>query len=150
MSDRLIGNVPGADASVSESLPALVGRLGDDLTQLVDSKLSLLKIELQEDLRWYARSGARAIGGGVVAAVGVALLSVGAAFFVSALLRQVAGIGVSAAYSLGFASVGLLFLVVGATVALRAARKLTAGEPGVEHTAQAPDGSRESLRPGRV
>jgi hypothetical protein len=149
MSDRLVGNVPGADTSVSESLPALVGRLGDDLTQLVDSKLSLLKIELQEDLRCYARSGARAIGGGVVAVVGMALLSVGAAFFVSALLRQVAGFDVSAAYSLGFASVGLLFLVFGATVALRAARKLTAGEPGVEHTAQAPDGSRESLRPGR-
>src|SRR4029453_10827340 len=81
---------------------------------------------------------------------GVALLSVGAAFFASALLRQVAGFGVSAAYSLGFTSVGLFFLVVGATVALRAARNLTAGGPGVEHSAQAPDGSRESLGPGRV
>ena len=54
MSDRLIGNVPGADASVSESLPALVGRLGDDLTQLVDSKLNLLNIEFQEALLRFA------------------------------------------------------------------------------------------------
>ncbi len=33
----------------TESLPSLVGRLGDDVMQLFDTKLSLLKVELKEE-----------------------------------------------------------------------------------------------------
>ena len=41
----------GADTPPpSDSLPALVGRLGEDLTRLVDSKLGLLKIEIRDSI----------------------------------------------------------------------------------------------------
>jgi hypothetical protein len=148
MSDRFAEKRSGADASDTESLPILVGRLGKDLTELVDSKLSLLKMELQEDVRSYGRSGARVIGGAVVAAVGVGLLSAGAAFFVSTLLRKTTEVSLSAAYSVGFASVGLLFLVVGALVAVRAAQKLATSERKVPQATEASERSQVSLRPG--
>ena len=43
--------------SETESLPSLVGRLGDDVMQLFDTKLSLLKVELREEANAYARGG---------------------------------------------------------------------------------------------
>jgi hypothetical protein len=151
MSDRPTVKPSRADVSdPSESLPVLVGRLGDDLTELVDSRLSLLKIELQEDLRWYARTGTRAIIGGVVASLGVGLLSTAAAFVVSTLLRAKAGVDFPAAYSLGFSIVGFLFLIGGAVVAVRAARSLTGGDPTAAQAAQSLESSERSLGPGRA
>jgi hypothetical protein len=41
-----------------ESLPGLLGRVGEDLATLLDAKLRLLKIEIEEDVRAYARGGA--------------------------------------------------------------------------------------------
>ncbi len=32
-----------------ENLPSLVGRLGEDVMQLFDAKLNLLKVEIKED-----------------------------------------------------------------------------------------------------
>src|SRR4030095_4957993 len=67
---------PRADApSSAESLPALVGRLSEDLTTLVDSKLSLFKLEVKEDLRSYLRGGIRVGAGVLVAGVGFGLVS---------------------------------------------------------------------------
>ena len=40
-----------------ESLPVLVGRLGDDIMQLFDTKVSLLKVEVKEEVNEYARGG---------------------------------------------------------------------------------------------
>jgi hypothetical protein len=37
----------------NESLPSLLGRLADELTQLFDAKLDLLKAELKEEARAY-------------------------------------------------------------------------------------------------
>jgi hypothetical protein len=149
MSERPPVKPSRADVSdPSESLPVLVGRLGDDLRELIDSRLSLLKIELQEDLRWYARNGTRAIIGGVVASLGVGLLSTAAAFVVSTLLRAKAGVNFPAAYSLGFSIVGFLFLIGGAVVAVRAARSLTGGDPTAEQDAQSLESSERSLRGG--
>jgi hypothetical protein len=88
------------------------------------------------------------IGGATVAAVGVGLLSAGAAFFVSSLLRKIAEVSLSAAYSLGFAIVGLLFLVLGVLVAVRAAHNLTASERNVPQGTDASERSGVSLRPG--
>ncbi len=49
----------------NESLPSLFSRLGDDVMQLFDTKMSLLKVELKEEANNYARGGAMiAVGGG--------------------------------------------------------------------------------------
>jgi hypothetical protein len=52
-------------AADGESLPGLLGRVGEDLATLLDAKLGLLKIEIAEDIRAYARGGV-AIGAGTV------------------------------------------------------------------------------------
>ncbi len=47
----------------TDSLPSLFARLGDDVMQLFDTKLSLLKVEIKEEANEYARDGIM-IGGG--------------------------------------------------------------------------------------
>jgi uncharacterized membrane protein YqjE len=97
----------------SESLPSLIGRLGDDVMQLVDTKLSLLKVELKEDANEFARDGALIAVGGVVAAIGFALLNVAVAFGISTLFANT-DLSQPAKYAIGFASAGVLYLIVGA------------------------------------
>ena len=96
-----------------ESLPALFGRLGDDVMQLFDTKMSLLKVELKEEANTYARGGAMIAVGGVIAAIGFALLNVALAFGISMLLVNV-DISQPARYAIGFVTAGVLYLIVGA------------------------------------
>lgn len=108
----------------TESLPSLVGRLGDDVMQLFDTKLSLLKVELKEDVNVYAR-GAIAIGmGGIVAAVGFALLNVAVAFGVSTLFADT-NLSQSTQYALGFVITGVFYLVIGSIVILATKSRLS-------------------------
>ena len=100
----------------NESLPALVGRLGDDVMQLFDTKISLLKVEIKEEVSAVcANSGALIAAGGIIAAIGFALLNVAIAFGISTLF---AGTDLSqpAQYAIGFLTTGLLYLIVGAIV----------------------------------
>jgi uncharacterized membrane protein YqjE len=107
----------------NESLPALVGRLGDDVMQLFDTKLSLLKVELKEEATVYA-TGAVALGlGGIVAGVGFALINVALAFGVSTLFATT-NLSQAAKYALGFVLTGLLYLVVGAIVIMTVKSRL--------------------------
>lgn len=53
-----------------EGLTALFSKMADELTQLVDMKLMLLKVELKEDIAGYIRGGLMILIGGVVIAVG--------------------------------------------------------------------------------
>ena len=99
----------------NESLPALVGRLGDDVMQLFDTKISLLKVEIREEVSAVAKSGALIAAGGIIAAIGFALLNVAIAFGISTLF---AGTNLSqpAQYAIGFLVTGLLYLIVGAII----------------------------------
>ena len=99
----------------NESLPALVGRLGDDVMQLFDTKITLLKVEIKEEVSAVAKSGALIAAGGIIAAIGFALLNVAIAFGISTLF---AGTNLSqpAQYAIGFLITGLLYLVVGAII----------------------------------
>src|SRR5688572_7336185 len=96
-----------------ESLPTLVGRLGDDVMQLFDTKLSLLKVELKEEVNEYVRDGVLIAAGGIIAAIGFALLNVALAFGISTLFAN-ADLSQPAKYAIGFVSAGLLYLIVGA------------------------------------
>jgi len=98
-----------------ESLPTLFSRLGDDVMQLFDTKVSLLKVELKEEANEYARDGAMIAVGGIIAALGFALLNVALAFGISILLADTA-LSQPAKYAIGFVTAGVLYLVVGTII----------------------------------
>jgi uncharacterized membrane protein YqjE len=96
----------------TESLPTLFSRLGDDVMQLFDTKMSLLKVELKEEANEYARSGIMIAVGGIIAAIGLALLNVALAFGISTLFVGT-DLSQPAKYAIGFVTAGVLYLVVG-------------------------------------
>ncbi len=115
-------NVNGAKLATTtplenESLPNLISRLGDDIMQLVNSQLALLKVEIKEEANTYARGVAMIAFGAAVAVVGFALLNVAIAFAVSTLFAQ-ANFSQPASYALGFLATGGFYLIVGAIVIL--------------------------------
>ncbi|MDQ2977569.1 MAG: phage holin family protein [Acidobacteriota bacterium] len=99
----------------NESLPTLFSRLGDDVMQLFDTKLSLLKVELKEEANAYARGGIMIVAGGIIAAIGFALLNVALAFGISTLFADTA-LSQSAKYAVGFVAAGVLYLIVGSII----------------------------------
>lgn len=99
----------------NDNLPSLFSRLGDDVMQLFDTKMSLLKVELKEEANTYARGGAMIAVGGVIAAIGFALLNVALAFGISALMANL-DISQPAKYAIGFVAAGVLYLIVGGII----------------------------------
>jgi len=99
----------------NESLPTLFSRLGDDVVQLFDTKVSLLKVELREEASAYARGGVMIAVGGIVAAIGFALLNVALAFGISTLFGDTA-LSQPARYAIGFVTAGVLYLIVGTII----------------------------------
>lgn len=98
-----------------DSLPSLFGRLGDDVMQLFDTKLSLLKIELKEEANEYARHGVLIAVGGIIAAIGFALLNVALAFGISTLFATT-DLSQPAKYAIGFVTAGVLYLIIGSII----------------------------------
>jgi hypothetical protein len=98
-----------------ESLPGLLGRVGEDLATLLDAKLGLLKLEVEEDLRAYARGGAAIGVGGVIAVVGFGLLNIGIGFIVSVLFAG-SQLSQPLKYALGFMITGAIYLILGGGV----------------------------------
>ena len=109
--------------SPDQSLTTLFSRLTDDLTELFDAKLELLKTELKEEMSSYAAGASLMVGGAVVGVIGFALTNVGIAFFVSMLFDS-ADLSQAVRYGLGFVITALLYLVIGATIILVAKRRL--------------------------
>ena len=99
----------------SQDLPSLLERLASDITALFDQKLTLLKIEVKEDVNAYIRASIAIIAGGIVAAVGFALVNVALAFAISTLFADM-DLSQPARYALGFVITGGLYLAVGAIV----------------------------------
>src|SRR5687767_383600 len=100
-----------------ENIPGLLSRLGEDVTELLDTKLSLLKVEVKEDVQTYVRGGVMIGVGAVIAAVGFALLNVAVAFGVSTLFEQ-AQLSQPARYALGFVITGGAYLLIGGIIVL--------------------------------
>ena len=99
----------------NESLPSLFSRLGDDVVQLFDTKMSLLKVEIKEEANEYARNGIMIAVGGIIAGVGFALMNVALAFGISTLFSNTE-LSQAAKYAIGFVSAGVLYLIVGAII----------------------------------
>ena len=100
-----------------ENLPRLFTRLGDDVTQLFDSKMSLLKVEVKEDVTALLLTGIGIAVASMVALIGFALASVAAARGLATQLTNT-GFSQAAADGLGFLIVGLIYLILGTIVAL--------------------------------
>src|SRR5215813_10285070 len=98
-----------------ESLPTLFSRLGDDVLRLVQSQLTLLKVELRQETKTFFTGGAMMAAGGMVALVGFALANVALALGVSTLFSQT-NLSVPAQLALGFLITGVFYVVVGAIV----------------------------------
>lgn len=115
-----------------ENLPALLGKLGDDVMRLVDTKLSLVKVELKEDASFYARNGAFMAVGAMVAFIGFALVNVAVAFFISNFFANDAAAAERfgpTSYGLGFLITGILYVVIGGVIALVMKNKLSGYNP---------------------
>jgi uncharacterized membrane protein YqjE len=105
-----------------EGLPALFGRLSDGVTTLLDTKLSLLKVEIKEDVTGYISGAVKILIGGIIAAVGFAILNVAVAFFISTLLPD--SLDPFIRIALGFVITGALYLVIGAIFIITAKNRL--------------------------
>jgi uncharacterized membrane protein YqjE len=132
--ERRRADVPAAShpAIDVENLPALLGRLGDDVMRLVDTKLSLVKVELKEDASFYARNGAFTAVGAMVALIGFALVNVAVAFFISNLFANDAGAAQRFgpnSYGLGFLITGVLYVVIGGVIVLMMKNRMAAYNP---------------------
>jgi uncharacterized membrane protein YqjE len=117
-----------------EHLPTLFGRLGDDVMRLVDTKLSLIKVELKEDAGFYARNGALTAVGAMIALIGFTLVNVAVAFFIANFFGSDAPGAVAqkfgpTAYGLGFLITGVVYLVVGGIIVLMMKSRLAAYNP---------------------
>lgn len=105
-----------------EDLPALFGRLSDGVVTLLDTKLSLLKVEVKEDVNGYIRGATTVLVGGIIAAVGLAILNVAVALFVGALLPQ--SLGTTLQFALGFVITGAAYLLIGGILIIAAKKRL--------------------------
>jgi uncharacterized membrane protein YqjE len=105
-----------------EGLPALFGRLSDGVMTLLDTKLSLLKVEVKEDVTGYMRGAVTILIGGIIAAVGFAILNVAVALFVGSLMPERMDPAVRLA--LGFAITGALYLLIGGIFIIVAKNRL--------------------------
>lgn len=101
----------------TEQLPALISRLGDDVMELVDTKISLLKVEVKEEANAFIHGGVMIAIGGVIATVGFALVNVAVALAVATLFANTS-LSPAAQYALGFVLTGALYLVVGTIVVM--------------------------------
>lgn len=96
----------------TEDLPSLVERLFENVANLFDQKLTLLRVEVKEEVEAYVKGVLVIAAGGIIAAVGLALANIALAFAVSTLFADM-NLSQPAKYALGFVITGLLYLVLG-------------------------------------
>lgn len=112
-----------ASADDNGSLPSLFIRLGDDLSRLLELRLNLLKVEVQEDVDAYVRRGITIAIGGVMATLGFALANLALSFFISTLFASLQ-VSQPVKYGLGFLTSGLIYLITGGIIIVRTKGRL--------------------------
>ena len=121
-----------AQESDIEGLPAMVGRLGDQVMTLVDAKLGLVKVELKEEAVAYGSGVAVLMVGGALAAIGFTLLNMAVAFFMARLFFY--SFEPPTSYALGFVVTGVLYLIIGGILVVVMKNRLAALNPAPERT----------------
>jgi uncharacterized membrane protein YqjE len=99
-----------------ENLPVLLTRLGDDVMQLFDAKMRLLRVEVQEDVNAFLRASTVIAAAGMVALIGFSLASVALALGISTLLAN-SNLTQAGRYGVSFSIVGLVYLLIGTIIA---------------------------------
>jgi len=113
-----------ATQNENENLPGLIGRLGDDVMQLVDTKITLLKVELKEEANTFINSAVMIAVGGIIATIGFALVNVAIALAVATLFANTS-LSQPAQYALGFVLTGVVYLILGGIVVLAMKSRLS-------------------------
>ena len=131
-----------------ETLPELIGRLGQDLVTMVEARLALLKLEIMEDVASVARQGLLMVLGGVLACVGFALLCLSLGFVVAALLP--ADLDPPTRYAFGFGALALAALPVGVIVAWKSYRRMRQGSIRPERSLKALEEDKRWISKPRV
>jgi uncharacterized membrane protein YqjE len=109
-----------------DQLPSLFGRLGDDVMKLLDTKLSLLKVEVTEDINAFVRNAILISVGGFIAAIGFALLNIALALGISAFMP--ADWQQASRYAVGFVITGVLYLIIGGIIVMMMKSRLARQE----------------------
>jgi uncharacterized membrane protein YqjE len=107
-----------------EALPSLFTRLTDELTELLDAKLTLFRVEMKEEVNTYIRGAVTIVAGTVIAVVGFALLNVAIAFLIS-MLFDATHWSQPARYAFGFIITAVLYLAVGAILIIKAKNRIS-------------------------
>jgi uncharacterized membrane protein YqjE len=97
--------------------------LTDELTQLLDAKLELLKAELKDEVGAYATGALLILAGAIIAIVGFALLNVAIAFLIS-ILFDATHWSPATKYGVGFLITALLYLLIGGIIIVIAKNRL--------------------------
>jgi uncharacterized membrane protein YqjE len=97
--------------------------LTDELTQLLDPKLELLKAELKDEVGAYATGALLILAGAIIAIVGFALLNVAIAFLIS-ILFDATHWSPATKYGVGFLITALLYLLIGGIIIVIAKNRL--------------------------
>ncbi len=106
-----------------ENLPDLLVKMADGLAELFDLKLTLLRVELKEEVVAYLRGSVMILIGGILAAVGFALLNIAIAFLVSALFNSTS-LSQPVRYAIGFLITAAAYLVGGVVLIIVNKNKL--------------------------
>ena len=106
-----------------ETLPSLFTRLADQVTQLFDAKLTLLRMEIKEEVNTYLRGAVMIVAGGVIAVIGFALLNVAIAFLISVLFEST-HMSQPSRYAVAFIITAAFYLAVGAIVIIKAKNRI--------------------------
>jgi uncharacterized membrane protein YqjE len=112
----------------SESLPQLLNRLGEEVMQLVDSQLTLLKVELKEEARTYAVGAGLIAVAAAITLIGFAFVNVALAFAVSTFFAA-SNLSEPAQFALGFVLTGIFYVIVGTVVVLAMKNRLAKVRP---------------------
>jgi len=118
-----------------DEIPSLVSDLGGEVSQLVDAKIGLLKLEIKDELATYVFNS-------TMVAASAALAGVGFVFGSLALVAGIASIflrsdfGVQTSYGISFILVAVVYLVVGLIGALRFIKRISRQDPTPERTVQ--------------
>jgi uncharacterized membrane protein YqjE len=111
----------------TENLSQLFNRLFDQLKELLNTQVALLKTELKEGVSDYGRKIAWVVSASVVALVGFILLSVGLSFWLNLAIDNLA---------LSFLIIGILYLIIGSLAAVIFGKKLTQQTSVLPHTVE--------------
>jgi uncharacterized membrane protein YqjE len=115
----------GMSIQTADSLSQLLNRLFDQLKELFNSQVALLKTELREGVSSYGVKVAWVVCASMVALVGFILLSVGLSFWLNLAIDNLA---------LSFLIVGFLYLIIGSVAAFSFAKKIAEQPSVLPHT----------------